>query len=100
MIASLFAHQETLNPQTVQAQVKDVLGITDFSREYARVLPDIKRDAADGGALRIQYTPTYYVNGVKAQTPNGSWLPVQYFDYAIQYELKKAGAPPPGGPVK
>jgi protein-disulfide isomerase len=88
MIEWLFSHQETLTPQTVEAQVKSTLGVTDFDREYARLLPDIKRDAADGAALHVQYTPTYYVNGVKAQLSNGSWLPAQYFDYAIQYELR------------
>jgi uncharacterized membrane protein/protein-disulfide isomerase len=94
MIDWLFSHQEGLTPETVKAQVKTLLGIDDFDREYTRVLPDIKRDAADGNALHVQYTPTYYVNGVKAQLSNGSWLPVQYFDYAIQYELEHSGQPP------
>ena len=72
MIEWLFSHQETLTPQTVEAQVKSMFGIIDFDREYQRVLPDIKRDAADGAALHVQYTPTYYVNGIKAQLSNGS----------------------------
>ena len=92
MITWLFANQETLTAPMVQAQVKSMLGVDDFNREYARFLPDIKRDAADGGALHIDHTPTYYVNGVKAD--NGTWLTAEYFDYAIQYELKKAGGPP------
>jgi len=91
MVDWLFSHQESLSPDTVRAQVKTLLGTSDFDREYARVLPDIKRDAADGAALRVQYTPTYYVNGVKAQLSNGAWLPAQYFEYAIKYELEHPG---------
>ena len=87
-------------PADVYDQVKSMLGITDFDREYARVLPDIKRDAADGAALHVQYTPTYYVNGVKAQLSNGSWLPTQYFEYAIQYELRHADQPAQPQPPK
>jgi uncharacterized membrane protein len=91
MVDFLFARQESLTPQSVEAQVKTTLGVTDFAREYARLLPDIKRDAADGGALQVRFTPTYYVNGVKAQTDNGNFLVPQYFEWAVNYELKKAG---------
>lgn len=96
MVEWLFAHQETLTPASVEAQVKQTLGVADFSREYARLLPDIKRDASDGAALEIRFTPTFYVNGVKAEAGEGRWLDPQYFDYAIQYELKKAD-PSAGG---
>lgn len=95
MVLWLFSNQETLTPQAVEAQARGMLGVIDFSREYGRFLPDIKRDAADGAALNVQYTPTYYVNGVKAQANEGAWLPAEYFDYAIQYELRKAGASNP-----
>lgn len=91
MIDWLFSHQESLTPQSVAAQVKTLLPSADFAREYTRWLPDIRRDAADGGALKIQWTPTYYVNGVKAQTPDGNWIVAQYFEYAIKYEIKHAG---------
>jgi uncharacterized membrane protein/protein-disulfide isomerase len=79
----------------IKARAQEVLGVTDFEREYQAKLPDIQRDAADGGALHVQFTPTYYVNGVKAQYGDGSWLPAEYFDYAIQYELKRADAKRP-----
>jgi len=95
MVLWLFSNQETLTPQAVEAQARGMLGVVDFGREYGRFLPDIKRDAADGAALNVQYTPTYYVNGVKAQANEGAWLPAEYFDYAIQYELRKAGASSP-----
>jgi hypothetical protein len=90
----LFGNQEALTPQSVEAQVRSMLGITDFATQYERLLPAIKRDVADGVALHIDATPTYYVNGVKAQTPapEKAFLAADYFDYAIRYELRKAGA--------
>jgi uncharacterized membrane protein/protein-disulfide isomerase len=91
MIDWLFAHQETLTPQSVADEAKTLLGTADFSKEYARLVPDIKRDAADGGALNVAYTPTFYINGVKAQGPEGGWLSPQNLEFAIQYEIKKAG---------
>ena len=65
MVEWLFGHQESSTPQSVDAQAKSMLGLTDFGKEYARLLPDIKRDAADGGAC-ARFTPTYYVNGAGA----------------------------------
>ena len=89
-VDALFAQQERLTPQLVESEVRTRLGIIDFAREYTRLIPDVKRDVADGGALRVQFTPTYYVNGVKAQGPEGGWIAAEYLDYAIKYELKKA----------
>jgi len=100
MVEWLFARQETLTPQVVEAEVKTMLGVSDFASESARVMPDIKRDVADGAALHVQYTPTYYVNGVKAQTPDGGFLAPQYFDWAVAYELKKAGVALPASDGK
>ena len=48
--------------------------------------------------MRVQVTPTYYVNGVKITAPmnpdgsGGYNLPVEYLDVAIRLELKKAAA--------
>ena len=61
-------------------------------------LARIKKDTADGGALQISSTPTFFINGVKL--PTGQWLNPEYFDYAIQLELKKSGgtaSQPAGG---
>jgi uncharacterized membrane protein/thiol-disulfide isomerase/thioredoxin len=74
------------------AQVRDaaesLLGVTDFDAAYARLIPDIQRDVADGQALRVNSTPTYFINGVRAQTESG-WLPPAYFELAITLELEK-----------
>jgi hypothetical protein len=37
---------------------------------------------------------------VKAQYSGGGWLLVPHLEYALQYELKKAGVPPPAGATK
>jgi protein-disulfide isomerase len=59
--------------------------VTDFDREYAEKLPDIRRDIADGGVLGINSTPTYFINGVRL--PSGM-MPLQYFELAINLELQ------------
>jgi protein-disulfide isomerase len=81
-------------PDMVEAQVKQLVGVQDFAREYAARLPDIKRDVADGGALRVSQTPTYFINGVRAQTEQG-WLPPHFFALAIKLELDKASGKSP-----
>jgi uncharacterized membrane protein/protein-disulfide isomerase len=91
MIEWVFTNQSTLTAQSVEGAARTILGVTDFSAQYARVLPDIKRDVADGISVQVDVTPTYYVNGVKAMTPTKAWLAPEYFDWAIQYEIKKAG---------
>jgi uncharacterized membrane protein/protein-disulfide isomerase len=98
LVAWLFgmpnAQQQARTPDMVRGQVEKLLGIKDFAREYAARLPDIKRDVADGGALRVSQTPTYFVNGVRAQTADG-WLPAHYFALAIKLELDKASGKSP-----
>ncbi len=81
-------------PDMVKAQVAQLLGVKDFDREYAARLPDIKRDVADGGALRVSQTPTYFINGIRAQTAEG-WLPPHYFALAIKLELEKTSGKSP-----
>ena len=81
-------------PDMVKGQVARLTGVQNFDREYAARLPDIKRDVADGGALNVSRTPTYFVNGVAAQTEQG-WLPPHYFELAIKLELEKAAGKSP-----
>lgn len=83
----LWANQQTMSPDTVKAAVKTILGVDDFESEYAKKLPDIHKDIADGGALRIGTTPTLFINGVRIE----DLMPPQYFELAIQIELNKAG---------
>ncbi len=82
--------QVGLTPEAVKAEAGQRFGVADFDREYQTYLPDIQRDIADGQALQISSTPTYFVNGVRAQTAQG-WLPAEYFELAIKLELERAG---------
>jgi uncharacterized membrane protein/protein-disulfide isomerase len=86
--------QQRRTPDMVKSQVAKLAGVTDFDREYAARLPAIKQDAADGGALRVSQTPTYFINGIRAQTDQG-WLPPHYFGLAIKLELDKAAGKNP-----
>jgi vitamin-K-epoxide reductase (warfarin-sensitive) len=91
MEAFLFENQSTLTPQGVIDGTKKLLGVTDFDKEYAARLPDIKRDIADGGALSLQGTPLIFINGVRI---NGYMQP-SLFELALSLELNKKAAPRP-----
>ena len=83
----LWSNQAALAPETVKAAAGRILDVKDFDGEYAKQLPEIRRDIADGGALRIGSTPTLFINGVRIE----QLMPPQYFEMAIQIELNKAG---------
>jgi protein-disulfide isomerase len=82
----LFANQGA-TPAAVRDITAKMLDVKDFDKEYALKLPDIRRDIADGGALLVNGTPTFYINGVKLP---GGLIPPAYFELAIELELKKA----------
>jgi uncharacterized membrane protein/protein-disulfide isomerase len=84
----IFANQQSLSGQFVREALKEVAGLTSYDAEYKRVLEQVKSDAAMGTLLGVRSTPTFFING--RQVPSG-FLPPQYFDAAIAYELKKAG---------
>lgn len=89
----IFDNQATLTSATIRAAAKDIAGITDLDREMATRMAGIKKDTADGGALQINSTPTFFINGVRL--PTGQWLNPEFFDLAIQIELKRAGGDAP-----
>jgi len=81
--------QQAITPEQVKARVAETLGITDFDARYQAMLDDIRQDTADARALDVSSTPTYFVNGVRAQTASG-WLHPQLFELALKIELEKA----------
>jgi len=88
MEAWLFNNQTRLaGADVVQEGFKSVTGLTNFAEQYPQMLTAIRQDVSDGVALRIDSTPTYFVNGVRLK---GNLQP-QYFKLAIEHELKKAG---------
>lgn len=86
MVDWIYANQGKTKAE-LRAAVQRILGVADFDREYARLLPEIRRDIADGGAIGINSTPTYFINGVRIPA-----LQQSAFEYAIRLELEAAGA--------
>jgi protein-disulfide isomerase len=83
----LYSHQEGLTPAAVRQAAAFVAGVTDFDQAYAKTLDQVRADVALGQAVKINQTPTFFINGVRF---NGEPLP-QFLDMAIAYELRKAG---------
>jgi protein-disulfide isomerase len=82
----LYTHQQGMTSPIVRQAARDVGQVTDFDAKYASTLEAVKADVALGRQLRVQQTPTFFINGIKIE---GSWQP-QFFDQAIAYELQHA----------
>jgi len=83
----LYDHQTTLTPSMVREAAKDVGGIADFNGAYAKALEEVKADARMGGALGVNSTPTFFLDGRKL--PPGV-VPPEYIDALITVELQRA----------
>lgn len=83
----LFGNQATLTPASVRTAARDIGGITDFDARYQKALEAVKADIALGGLMRVEATPSFFVNGIKIR----GGMPAPYFDALIALELKKAG---------
>jgi uncharacterized membrane protein/predicted DsbA family dithiol-disulfide isomerase len=88
-----FGHQEELSPSTVRRAAKEIGGITDFDAEYPAALQKVKADGSAGAALGVQGTPTFFINGRRIRVV----LPPQYFEAALDIELKRASGKPEAG---
>jgi uncharacterized membrane protein/protein-disulfide isomerase len=92
----LFSQQELLiedgmngskkGPGLIAGKVKELTGVADFEKQYQARLDDIQRDIADGKALGVGSTPTYFVNGVQISSASGIMRP-DVLDLAIKIEL-------------
>jgi protein-disulfide isomerase len=83
----LYSHQQGLTPDAVRQAAQEFAGVVDFDRQYERALRLVKEDAELGNRLRVQGTPTFFINGVRI---DGGLRP-EYLDAAIEHELRKAG---------
>jgi protein-disulfide isomerase len=83
----LYANYQILTPAGVRQAAADVGGVADFDAQYKSLINTIKGDIALATILGVKVTPTFFINGVKLEGA----LPVQYFELALQLELKKAG---------
>jgi uncharacterized membrane protein/protein-disulfide isomerase len=86
MIEWIFANQPQLTPDLVKQGAREVGLVPDFDAKYASTLEAVKSDIALGKQLGVMATPTFFINGKKV---DGA-LPPQYFQQAIEYELKNA----------
>ena len=82
----LYTHQQEMTPETVRKAAAEIGQVTDFDAKYAPTLELVKSDIAMGNQLKVQQTPTFFINGIKI---DGAWAP-QFFDQAIAYELAHA----------
>ncbi len=82
----LFANQPTLTPASVKEAARIVGGVTDFDARYASVLTLVKGDIEQGGQLKVQGTPTFFLNGIRLPG-----LRPDFLDAAIALEMKRAG---------
>jgi len=84
----LFNNMRTLDPAAVKRAAEQMLGVKDFTTEYAKQLAEIRKDVAQGVALGISSTPTLFINGVRID--GTQMMPAAYLDLAIQLELKRS----------
>ena len=63
----LFLHQAELSPALIRTTASDLLKIRDFDAQYPTAIQEVKTEAAAGAALSVNSTPTFFINGRKAQ---------------------------------
>jgi uncharacterized membrane protein len=81
-----YTHQKEMTPASVRTAAREIGLVSDFEERYAATLALVKGDVALGQSLKVNQTPTFFINGVKV---DGAWAP-QFFDQAIAFELKRA----------
>lgn len=79
-----YSNQPAMNPETVKKAALTVAGITNFDERFNGTLELVKADVAQGAQLKIEGTPTFFVNGMKLPG-----LRAEFFDAAIAWELKR-----------
>lgn len=87
LVDYFFVHQDEMTPEWVKREASDVGKIKDFDAQRDRAIEEVKTEASAGGALQISSTPTFFINGKRLP---GGGIPPQYFEEAIQLELKSA----------
>ena len=86
LTAWFFEHQEELSPVTVRRAAKEVGGIDDYDASTPKAIAEVKAEAAEGAKLKIEWTPTIFINGKRLPRTG---VPPQYFQGAIELELKR-----------
>ncbi len=86
----LFANQPRLTPAVVRQAAKEVAGIADFDGQYAAALKEVRADVALGDQLKVQATPTVYLNRRMIAGKDMGLPPAPYLDALIDIELTAA----------
>jgi uncharacterized membrane protein/protein-disulfide isomerase len=81
----LYTHQQEMTPESVKRAAREIGLVTDFDQKYASQIELVKGDIALGQSLRVNQTPTFFLNGIKI---DGAMAP-QFFDQAIALELQR-----------
>jgi uncharacterized membrane protein/thiol-disulfide isomerase/thioredoxin len=82
----IFANQPSLTSASVRQAARDVGGVQDMDARYAATLDLVKGDTAQGAQLKVNSTPTFFMNGMRIPG-----LRPEFFDAAIAWELKRVG---------
>jgi protein-disulfide isomerase len=82
----IFANQPSLTPASVRQAAKDIGGVEDMDARYEATLNLVKGDTAQGAQLKVNSTPTFFMNGMRIPG-----LRPEFFDAAIAWELKRVG---------
>jgi protein-disulfide isomerase len=80
----LFANQPAMSPETVKNAVVTVGNVKDFDARFTGTLDLVKADIAQGAQLKINGTPTFFMNGMRLPG-----LRAEFFDAAITWELRR-----------
>jgi protein-disulfide isomerase/uncharacterized membrane protein len=81
-----YNHQPEMTPDSVRKAAREIGQVPDFDAKYQSTLQLVKGDIAMGQQLKVNQTPTFFINGIKI---DGAWRP-EFFDQAIAYELAHA----------
>jgi uncharacterized membrane protein len=82
----LFGNQATLTAARVKEAARMVGGVADFDARYESTLQLVKSDIEQGAQLKVQGTPTFFLNGIRLPG-----LRPEFIDAAIAIEMKRAG---------
>ncbi len=83
----LFANQPQLTPELVKSGLQSVAGVSDFDARYAGTLQLVKGDINQGLQLKVNGTPTFFMNGLRLPSFRS-----EIFEAAVLMELKRVGA--------
>lgn len=88
MRAWLFSHQGGTSIDDVREAAREVAGVTDFDARYATERAALQHQLAALAQAGISFTPSCYINGVRASDDRGTLLPPAQMRRAIELELQ------------